>query len=447
MSEKRRFLSALGALALPVIVQNLLSSAVGTADTLMISCVGQNELAAVSLANQLFFVLSLFFAGLTGSTAIMLSQYMGKGDEKRVGRLFAMACAVSEIVCAAFALIAICLPQAVMRILTNDAVLIGEGSLYLRMVGVSYLFMGVSQIYLVLLKARQKSRRSMVIGVTTMLINVALNAVFIFGLLGAPKLGIKGVALATCIARAAELVICAADLIGRKPAVPDGRFEKALFGDFVRVCAPLTVQGFVWGGAMACISAIMGHLGAEVVAAHAVAAVVQNIATVASFGLADAGGILLGKKLGAGEFARAKACSKWLLQSAVCFGVVCSVLMLMAEGFVLRTVSLSAQAQAYFGVMYKILSVNVVFAAITYTMLCGVFPSGGDTRYGLLLDGTVMWSLVALGALAAFVLKWNPIIVFVLLSVDELAKTLPVLMHYRKGTWIKNITRENNEEA
>ena len=445
MGEKRRFLSALGALALPVIVQNLISSAVGTADTLMISSVGQNELAAVSLANQLFFVLSLFFAGLTGSTAIMLAQYMGKSDDKRVGRLFVMACAVSETVCMAFALIAICIPHAVMRILTNDVVLIRDGSLYLRMVGVSYLFMGVSQIYLVLLKVRQESRRSMMIGVITMLINVALNAVFIFGLMSAPKLGIKGVALATCIARAIELLICVMDLVRRKTTVPDGRFEKTLFGDFVRVCAPLTVQGFVWGGAMACISAIMGHLGAAVVAAHAVAAVVQNIATVVSFGLADAGGILLGKELGAGEFAKAKAYSKMLVYSAVFFGVICSVLMLMMESFVLRSVALSPDAQQYFGVMYKILSVNVIFAAITYTMLCGVFPSGGDTRYGLLLDGTVMWSLVALGALAAFVLKWNPMIVFVILSVDELAKTLPVLMHYRKDTWIKNITRENEE--
>ena len=442
MSRKRHFLSALGALALPIIVQSLLSQAIGAADTLMLSTVGQDQLSAVSLANQLFFVLSLFFAGLTGSTAIMLSQYMGKKDDVRVQRIFSMACVVSEGVCVLFALAAIFAAPVVMRLLTSEAVLVQEGCAYLRIVGISYLFMGMSQIYLVMLKARQESHRSMAIGVMTLVLNLILNAVFIFGLFGTPKLGTRGVALATCIARAVELLVCVADMKLRKLRVLCTRFEIPLFKDFVRICGPLTIQGFVWGGAMAMISAIMGHLGSDIVAAHAVAAVVQNIATVASFGLAEAGSILLGKALGEGEYERAKEESRLLVIAAVILGVIGCVVMLLCEGVVTDAVTLTSQAKYFLGVMYKILSVNAVFAAITYTMLCGIFPAGGDTRYGLVLDGCVMWSLVALGSISAFVLKVNPIIVFVVLSVDELLKTPLVLLRYRKGTWIRNITRE-----
>lgn len=446
MTQKRVFLKMLGLLALPIIVQNLLSQAIGAVDTLMLSAVGQTQMAAVSLANQLFFVLSLFFNGLTASTAIMLSQYMGKKDELRVRRIFALSCAVSETICVLFALVAVFASGAVMRILTGDAALIEEGRTYLRIVGVSYLFMGISQIYLVALKARQETKRSMMIGVTTMVVNLILNAAFIFGLLGLPQMGTRGVAIATCIARGLELVICAADAVYRKTIVPDGYMEGALIRDFVRICTPLTVQGFVWGGAMAAISAIMGHLGEAVVAAHAVAAVIQSIATVASFGLAEAGSILLSRALGAGDYEGAKRQADLLLGSAVALGVVGCVLMLAGEGVVAQMARLTGEAPAYLRVMYRILAVNAVFAAITYTLLCGVFPAGGDTRYGLLLDGTVMWTLVLLGSAAAFALKLHPLVVFVVLSVDELAKTPLVLMRYRKGTWIRNITREHEEE-
>lgn len=442
MSDDRRFVPSLWLLALPIIIQNLLAQAIGTADTLMLSVVGQDQLSAVSLANQMFFVLNLFFTGLTGSTAIMFSQYMGKNDDQRVRRIFTFACTISEGVCVVFSLIAITAPDTVMHLLTWDSVLIHEGSTYLRIVGISYLFMGISQIYLVLLKARQEARRSMMIGILTLLINLALNAVFIFGLLGMPQLGAKGVAIATCMARAIELLVCASDMIIRKPVSVCLRVEKGLVQDFVRICGPLTIQGFVWGGAMACISSIMGHLGSDVVAAHAVASVIQSVATVASCGLAEAGSILLGKELGAGEFEKARYHAGLLMKSSVIFGVIGCVLMLFAEGIVAETILLTQEARHYLGIMYKILAVNSIFVAVTYTTLCGVFPAGGDTRYGLILDGCVMWSLVVLGSIAAFGLKFHAVYVFIILSVDELLKTPFVLIRYSKGTWIKNITRE-----
>ncbi len=445
MQEKKAFRSSLGKLALPIIVQNLLSSAVGTADTLMISAIGQNPMAAVSLANQLFFVLSLFFTGLTGSAAIMLSQYMGKGDEARVRRIFTMTCLVSEGVSAIFALIAVFAPGFVMGLLTNEAALITEGSKYLRIVGASYLFIGISRIYMTLLKARKESARSMRIGVMTLLVNLFLNAVFIYGLFGAPKLGVIGVALATCIAHGIELVVCVADMFVRKPIRFDKKLEPKLFGDFVRICAPLTIQGFVWGGAMACISAIMGHLGSDIVAAHAVAAVWQNMATVATFAMAEAGSILLGRSLGAGRFDRAKREGDWIVRYTLIVGLIGGAVMLLCRGIVVNMVSLTDSARSYLNIMYTILSVNAVFAAITYNMLCGVFPAGGDTRYGLILDGTVMWSLVILGSIGAFVLKLPPIWVFVILSVDELTKTPLVLIRYKQGKWINNVTRSEEE--
>ncbi len=481
MPEQKKFYRELSTLAIPIIIQNLLSSGIGSLDTLMLNWIGQNELAAVSLANQLFFVLNLFFLGLTGSTGIMMAQYLGKGDEERSNQIFTIATMVSSAVCTVFGLLAMLLPHWIMRIFTGEAELIRIGSEYLRIVGLSYLMMGFIQTYLAALKARKKAAKSVMISAFALIANFVLNAVFIFGLLGAPKLGVVGVAVATCLARGMELIVCAADMMSiirreragmhsmegtpwkhseenlwdqecptayQKQALCLRRHtERQLQVDFLRIASPMTLQGFVFGGAMAAMSAIMGHLGSDAVAANSIASVIQNIATVASFGLAEAGSVFLGNDLGEGSFEKAKGHAGALMKLAVICGIAGCVLMLLAEYPVAMLLNLTDISRQYLAVMYKILSVNVIFASITYTMLCGVFPAGGDTKYGLCIDGIVLWGLVALGSAAAFVLKWNPIAVFVILNVDELTKTPFVIRKYYKWDWVKNITIQNESKT
>lgn len=442
MEEKKIFYTDLKKLAMPIILQNLLSTAIGSIDTLMLNLIGQTELSAVSLANQLFFVLSLFFTGLTGSTSIMIAQYMSKQDKKKISNIFQIACTLSFFVCLCFSLLAVVFPNAVMHLLTDDSALIQAGSTYLRIVGISYLMMGFSQNYLASLKAMQQVRKSVSISLFTLILNFCLNAIFILGLFGVPKMGVRGVAIATCIARIAELLICVVDMHFQRLVSFTKDIDEILQKDFVKIAIPMTLQGFVWGGAMAVMSAIMGHLASDAVAANSVASVIQNIATVASFGLAEAGSILLGKDLGKQNFTEAKQHAGALIQVAVACGVIGCILMLVAEKPLIGILSLTPAAQSYFGVMYKILSVNAIFAAITYTMLCGVFPAGGDTRYGLYIDGIVMWSLVLLGSIAAFIWHSHPIIVFILLNIDELLKTPFVIKKYYKFDWVKNITRK-----
>lgn len=444
---KKGFYHELRILALPIILQNLLSAAIGSADTLMLNFIGQTELAAVSLANQLLFVLTLFFTGLTASTGIMMAQYLGKNDTEKASQIFGIACKFAYGVCVLFCFAAIMIPDKVMFILTNEMVLIQEGSKYLRIVGISYLFMGFSQIYLATLKAMKMARKSMCITVFTLLVNLVLNAVVIFGLFGLPKLGIIGVAIATCIARMLEFVVCIVDWKVHEYVSFSRAADKLLQKDFVKIVFPMTMQGFVWGGAMAIMSAIMGHMGEDAVAANSVASVIQNIATVASAGIAEAGAILLGNDLGNSQFDVAKKHAGKIVRVAVLCGVIGCIIMLLAEYPVTQILTLTYEAKGYLSIMYKILSVNVIFVAITYTMLCGVFPAGGDTRYGLYIDGIVMWTLVILGSLAAYIWKCNPLIVFIILNVDELVKTPFVTWKYYKWDWIKNVTRKEEETS
>ncbi len=430
-------------MALPIILQNLLSTVIASLDTFMLGFIGQTELAAVALANQLFFVLSLFFLGLTANTGIMMAQYLGKKDLDKVNQIFMLSCRISIAVCFCFSIIAIFFPETVMSLMTNEQILIDKGVQYLRYVGLSYLFMAFSQVYLVTLKTMLYVKKSVAIGIITLLINFSLNAVFIFGLFDMPKLGIIGVAIATCIARFIELAYCIFDCIRYKPVLfkRNLSIDGILRRDFFKIALPLITQGFVWGGAMTVMSAVIGHLGSDVVAANSIAAVIQHIATVISFGLAEAGAIFLGKDLGSGQFELAKMHGGALLKIAVFFGVLCCIIMFMFEQPLRQILFLTQQSMLYLNVMYKILAVNVIFASITYTALCGIFPAGGDTKYGLYIDGIVMWTLIAVGSIGAFIFNWNPIYVFIVFNIDELVKTPFVIKKYYKWHWIKNITR------
>lgn len=315
--KKRGFKRELIYIALPIILQNLLSAAVGSADTLMLNYVGQNEMAAVSLANQPQFVLNLFYMGLTSGTGIMMAQYLGSGDREAAGSIFRLALRLTAVISSAFAICTVCLPQMVMRIFTNDGSLIDIGSQYLRIVGITYLFMAFSQIYLVTLKTNRRVKSSSAFSICTLLINVFLNAVFIFGLFSLPQLGVTGVAIATLIARFAEMVFCLIDWKRSRLVSIRSAAHPGLGREYLKVTCPAMGQGFVWGGAMATLAAIMGHLGPEVVAANSIASAIQNAATVASFGLPEGGAILLGNLMGKGKLAEAKTDAAILLRISV----------------------------------------------------------------------------------------------------------------------------------
>ena len=443
ISFDKEFSASLKNLAVPIMLQSLLSTAIGTADTLMLSAVGQTELSAVSLANQWSFILNLFFTGLVGGTGIMLAQYMESKKKEQLPHVFGMALWAAAAVCILFGGLAFLFPEGIMGILTDDDLLIRTGCRYLQIVGFSYLFMAFTQPYLVLLKTLKHPGKSTAISTAALVINLIFNAVFIFGLLGAPKMGVAGVALATLLSRAAEFLFCAIDLSRCRYIRIDLRPGHGLWKTFAHISLPLTVQGLVWGGGMSAMTALMGHMSSDVVAANSVASSIQSIARVASIGLAVAGAILLGNDLGKNAFPEAQAHSRQLTVTALIAGICGCILMLLSVWPVTRLLSLTDTARYYLTVMYCILAVNVIFAAITYCMLCGVFVAGGDTRFGMFLDGITMWSLIAAGYLA-FRLDFPPLLIFLILKLDECIKTPIVLLRYRRGKWVKNITEQTS---
>ena len=444
---RKGFTRELAALVLPIVMQSLITSSVSLADTVMLGRVDQTSLSASSLAGQVQFLLNILFFGLTSAIVILASQYWGKKDHETIGKIFG----IGLIISAAFSVCAFCgaffIPSVVIRFWTNVPELAQAGALYLRFAACSYLFAGLTQPYLAVMKSCERVKLSTLISTITFLLNVLLNAVLIFGLFGLPAMGITGAALATSISRGVEALLCLADFLHQDyiPRSPRILLDipGELAGDFIRYSLPALANDILWALAYNMNSVIMGHLGSDITAASAMAAVVRDLVTVTGFGISSASAILLGREIGEDrlEEARKDASDILYLASVVC--VIQGVFLLAVSPLIPQFVKISPTAADYLRIMLYISIVYQSGQVINTLLIASFFRCGGDSRYGLRLDMFGMWGFaVPLGLLSAFVLKLPPIIVYALTCTDEFVKLPFALHHYRKGSWIRNLTRD-----
>ena len=434
-------------LAVPIVLQNLVTTAVSSADVIMLGFVSQDALAAGSLASQIMFILNLVYSGISSGVIMLAAQYWGKQDTLTIERIMGIGMRISILISTVFFILAFFFPALLMRIFTNDMQLVSTGIPYLKIVSFSYLFMSISQVYLCTMRTIERVIFATAANASALLLNILLNAVFIFGLLGASKMGIAGVALATTIARGIEFVICMLDALKFKTIRfrPSTIFErhKLLFADFMKYSLPAFGNEVSWGLAFSMYSVIMGHLGSDIVAANAVVVVARNLGTVSCFGIANAGAILLGKSIGAGRMETVKADASKFCKITFISGMIGGIFIFLLRPLFMNMADLTATAQGYLNIMLFINMYYVLGQAMNTAVICGVFRSGGDSKWGFICDTIDMWGYaVPMGFFTAFVLKLPPMWVYFIICTDEFVKIPFVYKHYKSYKWLKNITRE-----
>lgn len=448
-SEKRIFYRKLWGLVFPIAIQNLMTALVSASDAFMLGFVSQTSLSAVSLATQIQFVHNLFMLALTIGATTLAAQYWGKGDTDSVEEILAIVLKISMAVSVVFFIAAMFFSGFLMRIFTNDIKLIQAGIPYLRIVSVSYLFMGFSQIYLCIMKNSGRTAKSTIYGSVAVVINIGFNVIFIFGLAGIPAMGIAGAALATTVSRALELLLTIYENMHRSLVCVRLKYirnsSKKLKKDFWHYTTPVLGNELAWGCGFTMFSVIMGHLGSDAVAANSVANILKNIIACVCNGIGIGAGIIVGNELGKGEMERAREYGNRLFKLAVFAGAV-SGLILLAVSPVLRifTGSLSAQAHSYLKNMMYICTYYMIGKSVNATVIAGVFCAGGDTKFGLKCDAVTMWViLIPIGMITAFVLKLPIMVVYFIISMDEIIKLPAVYRHYKKYNWVRNLTELN----
>ncbi len=444
--EGKNFYKSLFHVVGPIAIQNLISAAVTSADVVMLGYVGQTSIAASALAGNIQFILIMVATGLSSGLVMLAAQYWGKKDYDSIRTLHGVALRISASFGLIFALGALICPSLLMRIFTDEQPLIDEGVKYLKVVGISFFFFSISQIFQAGFKSIERVKIVTVITTTALLLNICLNAVFIFGLFGAPKLGIVGVALATTIARTVEMIFCMIYAYSQKDVkfrISNFlRFNKLLTYDFIRFSLPALGNELVWGAGFSMYSVILGHLGEDIVAANSVVNVLRQLGSVLCFGMAYGGAVVLGKTIGEGDMGRAERNANRLVKSTILSGVLGAVLIIIMKPILPFIADLSETASHYRNVLLYINALSIFGASINTVLICGVFRAGGDAKFGFIMDCFSMWVVsVPLGLIAAFVLKLPPLWVYFILYLDEFEKMLIVWRHYFKKGWLRDITR------
>lgn len=451
--EWGKFYRTVIALVVPMALQNLINVGVTAADVIMLGAVGETALSGASLAGQVQYIMTLFLFGLTSGATVLTAQYWGRGDREAIEKILGMAVTAAVVVTALFTAAALAIPDLLMRIFTSDPAVIAEGVKYLRIVAFYYVLMGITQTYLYIMRSVERVVVATVVYLLSLLCNIILNSIFIFGLLGLPAMGVEGAALGTLCARVLEVALVIGysrffnkDIKLRLKYVL--HMDRALFRDFMKYALPVVANELMWGLGTAANTAILGHMGSSAVAANSVAQVARQLATVVSFGLSSAAAIYLGKTIGEKRMEHAKAYAKRFVILSIIMGVLGGLIILAAAPVTASALALSGTAKQYLRFMFFVMSYFVVGQAFNTTMVVGIFRSGGDTRFGLILDVSTMWCCsILLGFLAAFVFRLSVPVVYVILMSDEIIKVPVTYRRYRSYKWLRDVTRENLEGA
>ncbi len=448
--EKKEFYKELLSLAIPIGLQNLLVALIGATDALMLGRLTQDSVAAVSLANQIVFIMNLFVGAVVGGGGALIAQYYGKGDRNMVKNLFCMILKWAFGISFVFFALAMCIPQMLMRIYTPETTLIEIGSSYLRAVSISYLFSGVTQCYYLKMKIEGEASKSVIISTVTLIMDVVIDLFLIYGLAGVPKLGANGSAYSTVFVELIGLIWCVALSHRGNNIRPDIKGFKwhcaTVTKDFMKLTLPMLGSGLAWGIGFSMHSLIMGHLGSDATAAASIASVVQEIVTCVCKGVSAGAGIIMGKLLGQNLFDKAKVYARKLCHISFWVGGIHSILLCAIGPALTYFFVLTKTARHYLIIMLLFMAFYVFAYSVNTVIVCGIFPAGGDAKYDALSVFFASWCFsLPLALLGTFVFHFPVMLIYILMCADEIVKLPFIYPRYKKYLWLNNLTRENSE--
>ena len=441
------FRKKLISLILPMTLQNLVFALVPISDAVMLLFLSQEAMTSVSLSAQVPFVLSLFIYSITAGGSILAAQYWGKGDSEFIEKIFGYMFVLEFPIMAVFFLCSMFMPEGVIRIFTDVPELIEGAIPYLRYASFSYIFMSLIMTYETILKNVGLVKQCTAASVVTVFLNIVLNAVFIFGLCGAPEMGISGAALATTISNLTGFLLCLFFDIKytkfRLRLKNIIHIDKDLRKRFSKYTVPYTLNQLLWGYGFTMITVILGHLGTDVASANSIAAVVKDLVSCLSYAIASGSVIVIGNELGAGRLDKAKEYGDRLFKIGIISGTILGIAAAASAPVILAFTNMTDTAEHYLFIMLMMCSYYILGRAINSILIGGIFSAGGDTKFGFICDTLTMWAfIVPLGFLSAFVLDLPVMVVYFILNLDEIIKIPAVIIHYRKYKWVRNIIEE-----
>ncbi len=445
MFKDKEFFQSLIRIALPIALQTLFVASLGIVDTVMVGQLGDASIAAVGLANQIFFLLNFTLFGINSGAAIFTAQYWGARDVPAIRKVLGVCLMLGLAACALFSVLALGFPRLALGFYSSDPLVIDLGSAYLQIVGISYLATTLTLCYTAILRSTGVIRLPVIFGIAALCVNTGLNYLLIYGNFGFPRLGVQGAAVATSIARILECVaLLGYAYLSRSPAAARPRelaaFDAQYLKIYFHVTIPVVINEMLWSLGTSFYSAIYAHVGTEAVAAYSVAVTILNLSTVLFAGISTSCGIMVGNAIGAKqpELAFRHARNSLILGAGL--ALVVGTTLFFGRGTVLTVYHLSENGMRAAYEILGVLAFAVVFRAFNPTIIVGILRSGGDTRFSAVLDVAAVW-LVALplAYLGAFVLELPIAGVVICVMSEGLFKLVIGLFRVASRKWINTL--------
>lgn len=446
--KDKTFLKWMFALSLPIAMQNLINASVNTADTIMVGQLGEDAIASVGLANQVFFILSLILFGISSGCNVFVAQFWGKQDLYSIRKTMAFSMLLSMVPCVIFTLIAILTPSFLMRIFSADPNVIELGCRYLRIIAISYIPFGISITVSGSIRTIEHPLLPLIVSIVSLVVNTVLNYIFIFGKFGAPALGVAGAALATTLSRLLELIIVTAALYTRfrfisvRPKDFSRSLRVSFAAPFFRAVTPVILNESTWGIGVAMYSVVFSRMGTGVVAAMNINNVFDNLFRALFFGIGYAAGVIIGKTIGEGK-------EELALDYGKRFNIIVPV---FSIAFIIIIAACAPVVRLIYNVSEDVITSAVWLIIITglyaplrnatLVQMVGVLRSGGDTKFSLFLDLAGVWVIaLPLGALFGLVFHCNILVVHIVMLTEEVVKFFAVTCRTFRGQWVRNLVR------
>lgn len=444
-TDKKEFYKSLLMIAVPVALQNLITASLNMVDTVMIGKLGENALAAVGMANQLFFLFNLVCFGICSGGAIFIAQYWGRKDLRNIRSTMGFILMAVFLCGSLFSVIALVFPKTVMQVFDAEAEVLNLGVSYLRIVGLSYILTAGTFAYSFSSRSVQKAAMPMIISAAALLINAILNYILIFGKLGFAPMGVRGAAIGTLVARTVEFALMLLIIYASKSPLAGSFRELSAFDkNFVRryknTALPVVLNELFWSAGMVMYSVAYSRIGTSAVAAAQVYNVISNMFMVFSFGLANACGVMLGNKLGEGDEEEAIAYSSNFLYLTFLTGAVIGLMIYLASPLILEVFSVEESLTETVRKMLWVRSAVLPLMTFNAALIVGILRSGGDTKFAMFLEMGSVWGIgVPMAFLGAVVLKFPIHLVLIMISLEEVFKTLIGVPRVRSKKWVKTL--------
>ncbi len=447
LTRDRAFYQSFLRLCLTLMLEQAVILSVNLADNMMLGAYSEEALSGVAAVNQIQFVYQQLVYGVTNGLLVLGTQYWGQKRVAEIRRLSAIGLRLETALAVVLFVLVSVFSRPALRIFTPNEAFIAQGVDYLRIVRFSYPFFALTALMLGTMRMVESVRIALRVSIISLCLNVAINYLLIFGRLGAPEMGVRGAAVGTLAARAAECVIVAVHMFRREKTLDIHlrdyrRIDRAMLRDVLRVGTPVLITSALWGVSNALQTVILGHMSDSAISAQSISSTVFLLLKVTAVGAASAASVMIGRTVGTGDIGKVREYSRTLQAMFLCIGAVLALMMLSLRRPLLRVYRVSDETRALADAYMVIQSVVLFTMSYQMSVNTGIIRGGGDTRFVLWLDLISIWGIVMpLSLLGAFVWHWPPVAVIICLNADQCFKCVPAFLRVRGDRWIKRLTR------